>query len=272
MDARDPNDLDELASPRLDVRVVPLFSLRRLAAAIVIAVLVAVPRFAAADDSHPYGRTPLSQKEKLRWNVIMREGKTFAEDEHWAEASSKFSEAIKLDPHPDAYLWKGYTEEKLGHLLIARALYSEAGNEAKTDELPQLVQKSEKALALLGKKIPLIVVHVPSDVRARVSIDGAPIAVPPEGIRVNPGSRSLDVSAPGRESFHTQVKAVEGQVYSFDAPLKLLPPETPAPPVEGLRGCGACSVGDIGGAPVPGSLATLAAILLGARRRSKRRV
>lgn len=249
-----------------------MFPLRRLVATLALAVLVAVPRFAAADDSHPYGRTPLSQKEKLRWNGIMRDAKKLAEDEHWTEASTKFSEAIKLDPHPDAYLWKGYTEERLGHLLIARALYAEAGNEAKTDELPQLVQKSEKALAQLGKKIPLIVVHLPADVRARIAIDGAPMPVAPEGVGVNPGSRSLDVSAPGRESFHIQVKAEEGKVYRFEPQLRLLPPETPGLPVEGLRGCGACSVGDTDGALLPGSLATLAAILFGARRRSKRRM
>jgi hypothetical protein len=252
--------------------------MHRLAAALLIACLVTVPRVAAADDIHPYGRTPLSQKEKLRWNVLMRAGKKFVDEEHWIEAAAKFSEAIKLDPHPEAFLWKGFAEEKLGHLTIAKAMYSEAWNEAKVDNLAQFVGRSEEALAELGKKIPLIVLRVPADVRATVSIDGASIVMPPEGADVNPGSRSVDVSAPGRQPFHVDVKAEEGQVYAFDVPLLLLAPATKAPPappvlppVEGPRGCGACSVGRAGEALSPSSLAALAAILLGEQRRRRRR-
>jgi len=247
----------------------------RLAAALMVVLLFAVPRFAAADDAHPYGRTPLTQKEKLRWNVVMGDGRLLANGEHWGEASAKFTEAIKLDPSPEAFLWKGYAEEQLGHLLIAKAIYAEAGTEAKTDNLPQFVKKSEAALALLAKKIPLIVLQLPTDVRSTVSIDGASIAVPPEGIEVNPGSRSLDVSAPGRESFHTRVKAEEGNVYRFDVVLKLLPlepPAQPAPPLQGPRGCGACSVGSDAAALGPIALATIAALLLGVRRRARSRL
>lgn len=267
------NALDDVAGPRLHASVVPMSFMRRLAAVSLIALVVAAPRRVAADESDPYGgHAPLSPKEKLRWNVIMRDGKALVDDEHWALATAKFSEAVKLDPRPEAYIWKGFTEEKLGHLTIAKAMYSQAWSEAKANDLPQLVKKSEEALILLGKKMPLIVVQLPVGVRARVSIDGASIAMTPEGIGVNPGSRSLDVSAPGRESFHIQVKAEEGQVYRFEAPLALLPPEPPAPPVEGMRGCGACSVGSAGGELLPSFLATLAVLFIAKRRRSRRRV
>lgn len=246
---------------------------RRLAAVSLIALAVAVPRQAVADESDPYGgHAPISPKEKLRWNVIMRDGKALAAGEQWAPASAKFSEAIKLDGRPEAYIWKGYTEERLGHLMIAKSMYTEALLEAKAEDLPQLVKKAEDALIHLGKQIPLILIQMPPGVRATVSIDGASIPLLPEGIGVNPGARSLDVSAPGRESFHVQVKAEEGQVYRFVAPLAPLPPEPPAPPVEGARGCGACSVGNAGGEFLPGSLASLAVLFLAKRRRSRRRV
>ena len=249
--------------------------LHRLAAAVSIAVLVAMPRFAAADESHPYGRTALSQKEKLRWNVLMRDGKKFVDDEKWAEASAKFTEAIKLDPHPEPYLWKGFAEEKLGHLVVAKAIYTEALNEAKLDKLPESVAQAEQALTEIGPKIPRIVLHLPSDVAATVSIDGAIVEMPLAGVEVNPGSRSVDVSAPDREPFHADVKAEEGHVYKLAVPLLPLKPAaeapgSPVPPVEGPRGCGACAVGNPRGAPLPIALAALAALVLSERRRTRR--
>lgn len=249
--------------------------MHRLAAALLLAFLLAVPRLAAADESDPYGRTPLTQKEKLRWNVLMRDGKKLVEGERWSEASAKFTEAIKLESHPEAFLWKGFTEEKLGHLVVAKAIYAEAQSEAKRSKLPQTVAQAEEALAEIGKKIPRIVLRLPAGVQATVSIDGATIVVPAEGAEVNPGSRSVDVSAPGRQAFHVDVMTAEGQVYPLDVPLPLFPApvaDAPIPPVKGPRGCGPCSVGNAGGAePLPLSLAALAALVLRERRRSRRR-
>lgn len=265
--------LDRLAASRFDVRDLSMFFMHRLLATLSIAGLVTIPRLAAAGETNPYARTPLTQKEKVRWSVMMRDGKKLVDGERWLEASAKFLEAIKLHPHPEPYLWKGFAEEKLGHLTTARAMYSEAQSEAKLDNLTQFVAQSGEALAELGKKIPLIVVHVPAGVPATVSIDGASIVVPAEGAEVNPGSRSLDVSAPGRQPFHADVEAEEGQVYRFDVPLLPVPPavvETPPlPPVQGARGCGACSVGSAGEALSPSVLAALAALLLGERRRRR---
>jgi hypothetical protein len=251
--------------------------MHRLAAAVAIAFLLAAPRLVAADESHPYGRTALSQKEKLRWNVLMRDGKKFVEDEKWSEASAKFTEAIQLDAHPEPFLWKGFAEEKLGHLIVAKAMYTEALNEAKLSKLPQSMEQAEQALTELGPKIPRLVLHLPSDVvAATVSIDGAILEMPAEGVEVNPGARSVDVSAPGRKPFHIDVKADEGHVHGFDVLLPpLMPavvaPDAPVPPVEqGPRGCGACAVGTPGGAPLPLAFAALAALVLNERRRSRR--
>lgn len=245
--------------------------MHRLAAVVSIALLVAVPRVAAADDP-PQGHAPLSQKEKLRWSVFMRDGKKLVEEEKWVSASMKFSEAIKLDPQPEAFLWKGFTQEKLGHLVVAKAIYAEARNQAKLEKLPQAVEQAEEALAEIRKKIPRVMVRLPAGVNATVSIDGATIVVPADGADLNPGLRSVDVSAPGRELFHAAMDAQEGKVYTLDAPLRPLTTEgeAPTPPVEGQRGCGPCSVGTAGEAPLPISLAALAALLLSERRRSRR--
>jgi MYXO-CTERM domain-containing protein len=249
----------------------------RLVGGLLIAFLVAAPRLAAADDSNPYGRTPLSQKEKLRWNVLMRDGKKLVEGEKWVEASAKFSEAIKLDPHPEPFLWKGFSEEKLGHLVVAKAIYAEAQTAAKNNHLTQETGQAEEALAEIAKKVPRIVLRLPDGVQATVSIDGATIAVTPEGADVNPGARSVDVSATAREPYHADVTAAEGEVYTLDVPLPRLAPEVvkPAapelPPVQGPRGCGPCSVGNAGDARSPLMLAALAALVLAERRRNKPR-
>lgn len=251
--------------------------MHRLAAALSIAFLVAVPHLASADDSHPYGRTALSQKEKLRWNLLMRDGKKFVDAEKWVEAAAKFTEAIRLDPHPEPYLWKGFAEEKLGHLVVAKAIYAEALNEAKANKLPESAAQAEQALAEIGKKVPRIVLRLPADVQATVSIDGASIVELAEGADVNPGSRTVDVSAKGRQPFHADLKAEEGQIYNIDVQLPLLAPPAEAqedpsapPTVQGPRGCGACAVGTPRGAPLPLALAALAALVLSERRRSRR--
>jgi len=249
--------------------------IHRLAAVVSIAVLVAAPCFAAADESHPPGRTALSQKEKLRWNLLMRDGKKFVDGEKWNEASAKFTEAIRLDPHPEPFLWKGFAEEKLGHLVVAKAIYTEALNQAKLDKLPESVGQAEQALTELGPKIPRIILHLPRDTPATVSIDGAILEMPLEGVEVNPGSRSVDVSSPGLQPFHADVKAEEGHVYKLAVPLLSLTPAAqeptpPVPPVERPRGCGACTVSNPSGAPLPIALAALAALVLSERRRSRR--
>ena len=249
--------------------------IHRLAAVVSIAAFVAVPRFAAADEGHPYGRTALTQKEKLRWNVLMRDGKKLVDGEKWSEAAAKFTEAIQLDPHPEPFLWKGFAEEKLGHLVVAKAIYAEALSQAKLEKLPESVGQAEQALTELGPKIPRIILHLPSDVPATVSVDGAILEMPATGLEVNPGSRSVDVSSPGREPFHADVKAEEGHVYKLAVPLLPLTPEAiesapPMPPVEGPRGCGACAVANPSGAPLPIALAALAALVLSERRRSRR--
>lgn len=243
----------------------------RLAVAFLLASFVAAPRSAAADEDHPSGRTPLSQKEKLRWNVMMRDGKKLVEGEKWAEASVKFSEAIKLDPQPEPFLWKGFAEEKLGHLVVAKAIYAEALKVAKEGKLTQETGQAEEALAEITKKIPRIVVRIPAGVQATVILDSATITMPSEGADVDPGARAVDVTAPGREPYHADVTAAEGEVYNLDVPL---PPSktdvaSPPPPVEAPRGCGACAVGSTGDRPSPLVLAALAALALSERRRSR---
>jgi MYXO-CTERM domain-containing protein len=253
-----------------------MFFMHRLAAVAAITFLVAAPHFAAADESHPAARAALSQKEKLRWNVLMRDGKKFVDDEKWSEASAKFTEAIQLDHHPEPFLWKGFAEEKLGHLIVAKAMYTEALNEAKLSKLPQAVEQAEQALTELGPKIPRLILHLPYGVAATVSIDGAILDMPVAGVEVNPGSRSVDVSAPGREPFHADLKAEEGHVHKLAVsllpltPAAVVAPDAPVPPVQGPRGCGACAVGTPGGAPLPIALAALAALVLSERRRSRR--
>jgi hypothetical protein len=75
----------------------------------------------AEDDDHPHGRTALTQKKKQLWNVMMRDGKKLVEDEKWGLASAKFSEAIKLDSHPEAFLRLHEPEVALGGCFRDRA-------------------------------------------------------------------------------------------------------------------------------------------------------
>jgi uncharacterized protein HemY len=99
---------------------------------------------AAADDpGKPAAQTQLTPKEKLRKNVLVRDGEKLVQAEQWREASAKFQEALAIQPDPESFLWAGFTEDKLGNLMNARALYTRALTAAADAKLADWVERAE---------------------------------------------------------------------------------------------------------------------------------
>lgn len=188
---------------------------------------------AAADDpENPYGALPLTAREKLQKSVLVRDGKKAAEAGQWNDASIKFGEALAMQSDPESLLYKGWAEDKLGHLLSAKASYARAHTEAVEAKLPEWVERSQQVLDDLHTRIPRIVIQMPAGVVGAVYLDSVAVPASPEGFEVDPGKRQIVVRVPGRFSYQTEVNAREGEVFTVkpELPVQALP-ISPAPAV-----------------------------------------
>lgn len=184
---------------------------------------------AAGVPDKPAMQTPLTPREKLRRNALVRDGEKLVQAGQWREASAKFQEALAMQPDPESFLWAGFAEDKLGHLMQAKALYLRAHTAAADGKLSDWVERSEQALSELQKRMPRILVSLPAGVTGRLSIDEAEVDLHAEGVEVNPGKHSISVSAPGRLTYQTELAVEEAQSYTLQPPSPKFAP--PPPPV-----------------------------------------
>jgi hypothetical protein len=175
--------------------------------------------------------TPLTPKEKLRRNGLVREGEKLVQAGKWREASATFQEALAMLPDPEALLWAGLTEDKLGNLLSAKALYTRARTDAAAARLPDWVGRADQALAELHKRIPRILVSLPAGVTGTLVIDEVEVVLRADGVEVNPGKHALSVGVPGRFTYQTELLVEEAQSYTVQPPAREAAPPPP-PPVE----------------------------------------
>lgn len=197
-----------------------------LASTVMTLAIVLSSATAAADDpENPYGGLPLTAREKQQKSVLVRDGKKAVEAGQWHDASIKFEEALAMQSDPESLLYKGWAEDKLGHLLSAKASYARAHAEAVEATLTEWVEHSQQVLDDLQKRIPRIVIQMPAGVVGRVYLDSVAVSASAEGFEVDPGKRQIVVNVPGRFSYQTEVNAREGEVFTVkpELPVQALP-------------------------------------------------
>jgi hypothetical protein len=205
-------------------------------------VATAAPVAAAPDDASAdtAARKPAEPQWKidLRREALYREGQVLIQQGRFQEALDKLREVNQIRSHPRVLLWMGFPEEQLGHLLKAKAIYTQAQQDAQAAKLKSEEQDAERALAALAPKIPRLVIHLALREGAEVSLDSAKVPFQKEGWEVDPGKHAVSVSWPKRPPFQTEVIAKVGEVSTVNvvvpeekqAPKP--PPKPPAPVVE----------------------------------------
>lgn len=210
--------------------------------ALALGLLFAAP--AAAD---------LSPKEEAKRTRLFKEGRSSFDDGKWQDAADKFRAVVEMRSAPKALIALAAAEEKLGHLGEAKRLYERAREDAQEAKLPKDQEEAAARLRELLPRVPRIAVKVPSGVDdAVIEIDGKPAEIQFGNADVDPGERTVTVTASGRKQFREVVTVAEGERKEVQVVLDPLHEAPPPPPP------------DTGPGPPPVGAIILAGVGLGA--------
>lgn len=190
-------------------------SLRHVARAVVALSLLApalAPAVAHADEVSP--------EMEQRRTQLFKEGRALAASGKWSEAAAKFRAVVEIRTAPKALIALALAEQHQGHFVEAKRLCEKARFDAREAQNKDDEDAAVAALRDLEGHVPSIALHLPADVRGvSVTIDGRPAELKGGEVDVDPGDRSIVVSAPGRVDFQASVKAEEGKRSELDVAL-----------------------------------------------------
>jgi MYXO-CTERM domain-containing protein len=233
---------------------------------ILVALAVSAP--AAADNPKGPAAAAKPAAGDPPWKVaqqreaLFNEGVALMEKDDAKGALLKFREVQRLGPNPRVLIWMGTAEERLSHLLKARAIYQQAEADAHEAKLREDESDAKKLLEEIGHKIPRIAVRIIPPMSATVWIDSVRAHLKDGVVEVDVGSRTVSVTTEDHRSFSTEIYVRAGEDKVVDAVLS-----EPPPPQGG--GCAGCTVGG-NGAESLGVFAAGFALVLGRRRRRGR--
>jgi tetratricopeptide (TPR) repeat protein len=218
------------------------------------------------DDTPP---KPLTWQEKLKRDGLFREGKAFITQEKWKEASGKLWEAVRIRPDAEILLWLGYAEEQQGKLVAAKRFYTQARAEATSAKQPDMLQRATQALAELEKNLPRIKLKLLEATPVMVYVDEAVVKYLVDGVELDPGTHTLQITAHQRKDFRTQVVIRMGETQTIEVALPSTAPPPAPPPEPPPPGC-ACRTAGEGPERAACALAFGALALLYQRRARRR--
>jgi tetratricopeptide (TPR) repeat protein len=164
----------------------------RTAASWVIALSLALPRLALAQDTTRADETFHAGRE------LMKDGKL-------AEACPKFEESQRADPASGTLLALAYCQELSGLLASAHANYVAAADLAAKEGQSERQKASSERAEGLQKRVSTLTILVPSELsqqaglkikRDGIELDRTTYNV---GLPLNGGTHAIEVTAPGRE-------------------------------------------------------------------------
>lgn len=149
----------------------------------------------------------------------------------WADAYDKFVRvaAVKLTAGVRYHL--ALCQEKLGKLATALDGFHDAQKQAQADGASDVLRLVGKQLEELEPRVPRLTVHVVPPVDdAVVRLDGTALASSLLGVAIplDPGTHTVEASAPSPAPAKATIKMGERDVTSID--LQLGEPQPPAPP------------------------------------------
>jgi hypothetical protein len=172
--------------------------------------------------------------ETAKARTTFQEGVQLEAAGNYATALGKFQEVAAIKRTPAVVFHIAFCQEKLGHLVEALGGYRIAEHDADGDPKSAKVQQTAaEAIAALEKRVPSLTVKRGKNADlAKISIDGVELGNnsldKPQ--QVDPGSHSIDATAPGVEPFHQVIKIAEGETKSVDVTFKDKPVAGPKPP------------------------------------------
>lgn len=152
---------------------------------------------------------------------LFEEGRALAKEGKYAEACAKFEKSLELDRAPGTLLNYADCHEHLGHLALAWRLFDEV---ARVSEAENNVDRAkfarDRARAVMERAGTVVLrLAAPRPSGLAVSIAGREVE-PAAELRevVDPGDVTVEVTAPGRESFTTTGRAEPGRELVIEVP------------------------------------------------------
>lgn len=204
----------------------------------------------------PPPSTPESQEEALATELFNRGKQLSAEGKH-AEACPKFAESAKLDPRVGTLGQLAACEERLQHLVSARAHWQQAANLARAQG-DQRLSLAEKELTRIDAMVPKVRIVIPSDAPREMTIrlDQLQVGLSSIGVPIplDPGSHTITVLVSGKPAWNKTVQLrANGAVTPIEIPMldenedADAPAGPTAPPVAGSSTGTMTTVGVVAG-------------------------
>lgn len=170
-----------------------------------ISSLLLVAALAAAPQAH-------AQNDKAAAEALFDDAKKLMEAKRYPEACKKFADSQKLDPGVGTLLNLGRCYKENGQTASAWSAYREAASQARAEGQSDREDLARDEAAQLEPRLTKLVIEVSPPTASlqglEIKRDGAAV---PQGLwgvpaPVDPGVRSLDVTAPGKKPVHLEVR------------------------------------------------------------------
>ncbi len=154
-----------------------------------------------------------SAADKAAAEALFDEGKRLRDAKRYSEACPKLADSQRLDPAVGTLLNLALCYKEAGQTASAWSTYREAAAQAASARQADREQLARDEAAALEPKLTKLIIEVAPEVAKiqglEIKRDGAPV---PQGLwgvaaPVDPGVRSIDVTAPGKKPLHMDAKA-----------------------------------------------------------------
>jgi len=169
--------------------------------ALVLAAVVASTSVARAD---------VTPTERAVARELFVQGRKLMQSKRYAEACAKLGESQRLDPAPGTLLNLAVCHEAEGKTATAWSELADALSLARRDRRMDRVSLAERHLKQLEPRLSRLTIEVPAAARIaglEVKLDGGSVGEPSWGtaVPVDPGQHVVEVSAPGKKPWRTEL-------------------------------------------------------------------
>jgi len=173
--------------------------------------------------------------DKVAAEALFEDGRRLIAAGNVAEACPKFAESQRLDPSPGTLLNLASCYEKAGRTATAWATYREAASASSAAGRADYVATAQRHAEALAPRLGRLSLKVDQPVAGlQIVRDGMRIdpAAWGEPIPIDPGSHTIEASAPGYKGWASGVTTQDGAIANLTVPqLEPLPAsEAPPPP------------------------------------------
>jgi hypothetical protein len=188
-----------------------------VSALLLTVALAGIPAASASDAKSPNGGS--AQADQL-----FREARGLLDQGRYREACRLFERSLELAPSPGTLLNLGNCYEQEGDLARALSTFEHAVADAQLerneDKRRAWVDAGSQRLDSLLARVPMLKLSRSPTAGAVVRLDGEDLGQVDGQLRLNPGRHSLELSAPGKQSFHKDLQLQVGE--HLDLPLPVL--------------------------------------------------